>query len=115
LVVTPGLLRAAGEAAFGPNWLNPLAKALTPHHPKGRTVSAVVVRRWSLGDRTIPSWLPKALWIVVDYEASRFPLRIAQLEERRVMLHEIACIIVDKGYPLSASGELDDTKTEDEN
>lgn len=51
--MTPDLLRAAGEALYGPRWQTPLAADLE--------VADRTVRRWAAGDSAIPDGVTSEL------------------------------------------------------
>ncbi len=57
------LLRAAGEALEGRDWQRAIARALGPLHPDGsrEAIDDRLVRRWAVGERSIPDWVGPAL------------------------------------------------------
>jgi hypothetical protein len=67
------LMRAGGEAAFGPDWQSPMARAL------GK--SARLVRMWVSGERRVPDWLPGALPDVLRAEAAKMEINAGRLRK----------------------------------
>lgn len=63
-MLTPDLLRQAGEALHGTDeWRHALARTLGEHHPEGarESMDPRRVARWAQGQREIPPWIGPVL------------------------------------------------------
>lgn len=59
-MLTPDLLRQAGEALYGTEeWRHAVGRLLGEHHPEGprESVDPRRVARWASGQREIPDWV----------------------------------------------------------
>lgn len=59
-MLTPDLLRRAGETLFGDEeWRHAMARLLGEHHPEGarESMDPRRVARWATGQREIPPWV----------------------------------------------------------
>ena len=74
--MTPELLRAAGEAFYGDQWVSPLARDLS--------VSARTIHRWVRGDNPIPSGVVCALWVDAERRVTTMTFLAQELRDRAV-------------------------------
>lgn len=79
------LLRSAGEALYGSQWMRAIAAGLGPLHPDGPrpSIDDRLVRRWAAEERPIPAWVAGALLTLLD-------ARIDPMRSLRERLEEAA-------------------------
>jgi hypothetical protein len=100
-VVTPEFLRMCGILMYGDQqWMAPLGRALSIHHPKSKNIASNVVRAWVLGERVIPGWVATGLSNLLE-----------EHRDKSTYLYEL---LIDKGSKAFVANTFNPYGTEDE-
>lgn len=82
-VVTPEFLRMCGILMYGDQqWMAPLGRALSMHHPKLNNIASNVVRAWALGERVIPGWVATGLSNLLEEHRDKSTFLYEQLIDK---------------------------------
>jgi hypothetical protein len=100
-VVTPEFLRMCGILMYGDRqWMAPLGRSLSNHHPRSNNIASNVVRAWALGERTIPGWVATALSNLLEDH-----------RDKSTYLYEL---LIDRGSAAFVAKTFDPAGMEDE-
>lgn len=93
------LLRAVGRAIHGDRWYAGLARALDAITKGEGTIDASVVRRWDLGERSMPSWAVPRLEQVIEAEQDQIFLVRKAIDLKEAALNGLLNQVLSHGAP----------------